>query len=82
VNRAEHKLHLSKVQREGLLEALHASDGVAWLTEPTTRVLLQHVLVERLHATCRGVRLTDDGRKIAKVLDAAAQVAKGQGVRS
>ena len=60
---------LSKTQREMLLEAFRASDGVAWLAEPTLKALEKRGLVDRLHETCSGVRLTPEGLSIAREIE-------------
>lgn len=65
---------LSKTQEAMLLEALRAPDGIAWLAEPTLQVLERRGLVERLHETCSGVKLTPSGCVIAEQI-ALAQVA-------
>jgi len=59
---------LSKAQREQMTEALMAPDGIAWMSVTTLRNLERRGLVERLHPTCAGVRLTDAGRAALDVL--------------
>ena len=63
---------LSKAQREGLIEVYNATDGIGWLAENTTAVLMRHGLVERIHPTARGVRLTIAGRPVAAAIVLAA----------